>query len=104
MLDETDEPFMTHRIEKGPDIAIQNVVHFRAGDPECKCIQRIVLAASFEVFEAEFFEKMRPTSLIKRFAAPEEVASLVAYVASPLASAIKGAALRCRMLRMTHCL
>jgi NAD(P)-dependent dehydrogenase (short-subunit alcohol dehydrogenase family) len=45
-------------------------------------------------FETEFFQKVRPTSLIKRFATPEEVASLVAYVASPLASAVTGAALR----------
>jgi NAD(P)-dependent dehydrogenase (short-subunit alcohol dehydrogenase family) len=49
---------------------------------------------SFEAFETEFFEKVRPTSLIKRFATPEEVASLVAYVASPRASATTGAALR----------
>jgi NAD(P)-dependent dehydrogenase (short-subunit alcohol dehydrogenase family) len=49
---------------------------------------------SFEEFEAEFFEKVRPTSLIKRFAAPEEVAALVTYIASPLASATTGAALR----------
>jgi NAD(P)-dependent dehydrogenase (short-subunit alcohol dehydrogenase family) len=49
---------------------------------------------SFEAFEKEFFEKVRPTSLIKRFASPEEVASLVAYVASPLSSATTGAALR----------
>jgi NAD(P)-dependent dehydrogenase (short-subunit alcohol dehydrogenase family) len=49
---------------------------------------------SFEEVEKEFFEKVRPTSLIKRFASPEEAASLVAYVASPLASAITGAALR----------
>jgi NAD(P)-dependent dehydrogenase (short-subunit alcohol dehydrogenase family) len=49
---------------------------------------------SFEEFEKEFFEKVRPTSLIKRFASPEEVASLVAYIASPLASAITGTALR----------
>lgn len=49
---------------------------------------------SFEEFQTEFFEKVRPTSLIKRFAAPEEVASLVTYVASPLASATTGAALR----------
>jgi NAD(P)-dependent dehydrogenase (short-subunit alcohol dehydrogenase family) len=44
--------------------------------------------------EREFFVKMRPSSLIKRFATPAEVASMVAYVASPLASATTGAALR----------
>ena len=44
--------------------------------------------------EKDFFEKARPSSLIRRFATPEEVASLVAYVASPLASATTGAALR----------
>ena len=49
---------------------------------------------SFEEFEAEFFSKFRPTSLLKRFITPEEVASLVAYLASPLASATTGAALR----------
>jgi NAD(P)-dependent dehydrogenase (short-subunit alcohol dehydrogenase family) len=45
-------------------------------------------------FEKEFFEHVRPTSLIKRFASTQEVASLVAYVASPLSSATTGAALR----------
>lgn len=49
---------------------------------------------SFVEFEKEFFEKIRPTSLIKRFASPDEIASLVAYTASPLASATTGAALR----------
>lgn len=49
---------------------------------------------SFKEFEEEFFKTVRPSSLIKRFASPEEVASLVAYVASPLASATTGAALR----------
>lgn len=44
--------------------------------------------------EREFFVKMRPSSLIKRFATPAEVAAMVAYVASPLASATTGAALR----------
>jgi NAD(P)-dependent dehydrogenase (short-subunit alcohol dehydrogenase family) len=49
---------------------------------------------TFEQFEREFFAKARPTSLIKRFASAQEVASMVAYVASPLASATTGAALR----------
>jgi len=49
---------------------------------------------SFAEFETEFFATVRPTSLIKRFATPQEVASLVAYIASPLASATTGAALR----------
>jgi NAD(P)-dependent dehydrogenase (short-subunit alcohol dehydrogenase family) len=49
---------------------------------------------TFAEFELEFFKKVRPTSLIRRFATPEEVASLVTYVASPLASATTGAALR----------
>jgi NAD(P)-dependent dehydrogenase (short-subunit alcohol dehydrogenase family) len=44
--------------------------------------------------EKEFIEKARPTSLIKRFATVDEVASMVAYVVSPLASATTGAALR----------
>ena len=50
--------------------------------------------AGLALFEKEFFEKIRPTSLIKRFATVEEVASMVAYIASPLASATTGAALR----------
>ncbi len=49
---------------------------------------------SFAEFEKVFFDKVRPTSLIKRFATPEEVASLVVYIASPLSSATTGAALR----------
>jgi len=49
---------------------------------------------SFEEFEKAFFERVRPTSLIKRFASPEEVAVLVTYIASPLSSATTGAPLR----------
>jgi NAD(P)-dependent dehydrogenase (short-subunit alcohol dehydrogenase family) len=49
---------------------------------------------SFAQFEKDFFEKVRPTSLIKRFATPEEVGPFVAFVASPLAAAVNGAALR----------
>ncbi|MBE9161129.1 MULTISPECIES: SDR family NAD(P)-dependent oxidoreductase [Microcoleaceae] len=49
---------------------------------------------SAEQVEKEFFTKTRPSSLIQRFASTSEVAALVAFVASPLASAINGAALR----------
>lgn len=49
---------------------------------------------SAEQVEKEFFTKTRPSSLIQRFATTSEVAALVAFVASPLASAINGAALR----------
>jgi NAD(P)-dependent dehydrogenase (short-subunit alcohol dehydrogenase family) len=49
---------------------------------------------SFEAYEKQFFETARPTSLIKRFEAPEEIAAMVAYIASPLSSGTTGAALR----------
>ncbi|MEK6477440.1 SDR family oxidoreductase [Catalinimonas sp. 4WD22] len=49
---------------------------------------------SLEEVKKAFFEERRPTSLIQRFADIEEVASMVAYVASPLSSATNGAALR----------
>jgi len=44
--------------------------------------------------EQEFFKNIRPSSLLRRFATPEEVAALVTFVASPLSSATNGAALR----------
>jgi 3-oxoacyl-[acyl-carrier protein] reductase len=44
--------------------------------------------------EARFIRESRPTSLIQRFIRPEEVADAVAFVASPRASAINGAAIR----------
>lgn len=44
--------------------------------------------------EREFFEKARPSSVLQRFTTPEEVASLITYVASERASGTTGAALR----------
>jgi len=44
--------------------------------------------------EKDFFQNMRPTSLLQRFEAPEEVAALVTFVCSPLSSGTNGAALR----------
>ena len=50
--------------------------------------------APAEEIERAFFAKDRATSLIQRMIEPEEIAALVAYVASPLSSATNGAALR----------
>jgi NAD(P)-dependent dehydrogenase (short-subunit alcohol dehydrogenase family) len=49
---------------------------------------------SAQTVEKEFFKTARPTSLLQRFATPEEVAAMVAFIASPLSSATNGAALR----------
>jgi len=47
-----------------------------------------------QAFEREFFQKARPSSILRRFIRPEEIAAVVAFVASPLAAAINGAAVR----------
>ena len=57
-------------------------------------IARRAPGKSLAEVEKEFFQIHRPTSLLKRYATPEEVASLVAYICSPLSSATNGAALR----------
>ena len=57
-------------------------------------VSKLSAGRPFEEFEREFFRNIRPTSLLKRFASPDEVASLVAYLCSPLSSATNGAALR----------
>ena len=62
-----------------------------ADDP--KATRRLGGRSMAEV-EDQFFKTARATSLIKRFAHTDEVASLIAYVASPLSSATTGAALR----------
>ena len=71
-----------------------------AGPTRSEGVERFVseLAAqrgtTADEVEREFFRTMRPTSLLRRFADPAEVAALVTFVASPKASAVSGAALR----------
>jgi NAD(P)-dependent dehydrogenase (short-subunit alcohol dehydrogenase family) len=57
-------------------------------------VAKLTGGKSFAEFEQEFFRQVRPSSLLQRFALPEEVAALVTYVCSPLSSATNGAALR----------
>ena len=49
---------------------------------------------SFDEMETEFFKSIRPSSLIQRFAEPQEVANMIAYLCSAGASATNGAAVR----------
>ncbi|MDO3642835.1 SDR family NAD(P)-dependent oxidoreductase [Mucilaginibacter sp. L3T2-6] len=47
-----------------------------------------------DAMEKEFFKTARPTSILQRFITPEEIANMVAYVASDLSIATNGAAIR----------
>jgi NAD(P)-dependent dehydrogenase (short-subunit alcohol dehydrogenase family) len=48
----------------------------------------------FGTMEREFFAHARPSSLLQRFATPDEAAAMIVYVCSARASATNGAALR----------
>ncbi|HEY5705761.1 MAG TPA: SDR family oxidoreductase [Terrimicrobiaceae bacterium] len=59
-----------------------------------KFVQDIFPNVPLEDAERRFMRENRPTSLIERLIEPAEIGNLVAFVSSPLASAINGAALR----------
>jgi len=48
----------------------------------------------WKTMEREFFATSRPSSLLRRFATTDEVACMIVYLCSPLASATTGAAIR----------
>ena len=81
----------------GTDVTVNSVL---AGPTRSEGVERFLreMAQSqgtdVEAVEKEFFNTSRPTSLLKRFATPEEVAAMVVYICSPLASATNGAAVR----------
>ena len=53
-----------------------------------------VQGKSEQEFIAEFFRETEPDSLLQRFITPEEIASVVAFIASPLSAAINGASIK----------
>lgn len=59
-------------------------------------VQRLAQSRGIDsqTMEREFFASARPSSLLRRFARPEEVAAMIAYICSARASATNGAALR----------
>ena len=52
------------------------------------------LGITIDEYKQMTFTERRPTSLLKRYTTPEEVASMIAYVCSPASSATNGAALK----------
>jgi NAD(P)-dependent dehydrogenase (short-subunit alcohol dehydrogenase family) len=82
---------------KGTNVTVNSVL---AGPTRSEGVETFVadIARSKGVdaaaVERDFFATMRPTSLLKRFEEPSEIAAVVAFLASPLSSAINGAAVR----------
>ena len=81
----------------GTDVTVNSVL---AGPTRSEGVEKFIsdMARTKNVapgeIEKEFFRTTRPSSLLQRFASPDEVAALVTFVASPLSSATNGAALR----------
>jgi len=57
-------------------------------------VQGLFPGVSLEEAGRRFIRENRPTSLIERLIRPEEIATFVTFICSPLASAVNGAALR----------
>jgi NAD(P)-dependent dehydrogenase (short-subunit alcohol dehydrogenase family) len=81
----------------GTGITVNSVLPGPTRDPSdprfAEFAKRMGVATNEEA-ERKFIDTRRPTSLIKRFSRPEEVAAMIVYVASPLSAATTGAALR----------
>ena len=85
------------QLTKGSDVTVNAVLPGpTASEGVTDFVNQLASEAgqSKDAFEEEFFRSVRPTSLLQRFARVEEVAALVTYLCSPLASATNGAAMR----------
>jgi NAD(P)-dependent dehydrogenase (short-subunit alcohol dehydrogenase family) len=81
----------------GTNVTVNSVlVGPTASEGAASFVEAVALqkAISKQEVEKQFFETMRPTSLLKRFETTDEVAVIVAFVASALAIGINGAAVR----------
>ncbi len=80
----------------GSGVTVNSVI---AGPTHTEGVERFVadLVGSelpWEEAQREFIRRHRPQSLLQRLIEPEEIANLVVYLASPLASATTGGAVR----------
>ncbi|UJR84745.1 SDR family NAD(P)-dependent oxidoreductase [Sandaracinus amylolyticus] len=84
-------------LTRGTRVTVNSVL---AGPTRSEGVERFVgelaqaRGTSEQDVEAEFFRTVRPTSLIQRFLQPEEIADVVAFLASARGAAISGAAVR----------
>ncbi|UZD24472.1 SDR family NAD(P)-dependent oxidoreductase [Algoriphagus halophytocola] len=84
-------------LTKGSDVTVNSIL---PGPTKSRGVGKFIedlsesSGKSTNAVEKEFFQDMRPTSLIQRFAKVEEVADTVVYYSSPLASATNGASIR----------
>ncbi|CAL1124907.1 unnamed protein product [Cladocopium goreaui] len=83
------------QLTKGTAVTVNSVLPGSTRTPGVeRFVGELFPDEDFASAERRFVVENRPTSLIQRLIEPEEIANLVAFVASPLASATNGAALR----------
>ncbi|EKK00099.1 oxidoreductase, short chain dehydrogenase/reductase family [Rhodopirellula baltica SH28] len=83
------------QLTQGTNVTVNSVLPGSTATPGVqKFVGDLFPDEEYETAEKRFMAENRPTSLIQRLIDPDEIASLVAFVSSPLASAINGAALR----------
>jgi len=82
------------KLTKGTGVTVNTVLGGPTYSDGVACVvEQIAAAQSISIDELKA-SLVRPTSLIQRFIAPSEIASLITFLASPLSSATNGAALR----------
>ncbi|RPD50252.1 SDR family oxidoreductase [Hymenobacter sediminis] len=83
-------------LTKGTEVTVNSVLPGpTASEGVEEFLQKLAGAGKTrEEAEHEFFRDARPSSLLQRFITPEEIANMVAYLASPLSVATNGASVR----------
>ena len=85
------------QLAKGTEVTVNTII---PGSTFSEGAQRFLESVAsreqktVQEIETEFFTEVRTSSLLQRFATVEEVASMAAYLVSPLAVATNGAAVK----------